>query len=154
MLTFKQILVPLDGSVLAEKALPVATSLAQKFDSQIILLRSVDIPSLVMGMSEPGVGYWAVEAETQLQQEAETYLAAKQAELQEQGHNVRTLLRQNAPAEEILDAASSEGVDLIVMSTHGRGGVARWAFGSVADKVARHSLCPILLVRENMPVDD
>jgi nucleotide-binding universal stress UspA family protein len=58
------------------------------------------------------------------------------------------LVRDASPAESIIDAATAEVVDLIVMSTHGRGGLARWTFGSVADKVARHSPCPVLLVRQ------
>ena len=63
---------------------------------------------------------------------------------------MRILLRDTSPAEDIIDAAIAEDVDLIVMSTHGRGGLARWTFGGVADKVARHSPCPVLLVRQNL----
>jgi nucleotide-binding universal stress UspA family protein len=154
MTDFKRILVPLDGSPLSERALGVAKSLARKFDSQLILLRSIDIPSVLIGMGEPGVGYWVLEAETELERDATEYLKAKVDELQQDGYRVHTRLCRQSPAQEIIDAAHEEKVDLVVMSTHGRGGVARWTFGSVADKVARHCPCPVLLVRENMVVEE
>jgi nucleotide-binding universal stress UspA family protein len=148
MTEFKHILVPLDGSSLAERALPVARVLAQKFDSQIILLRVLDIPSPTPPTSHPEVTIgWVREAREYALQEAQSYLQAVQSELDRQGVATHILLRDTSPAEDILDAASTEGIDLIVMSSHGRGGLARWTFGSVAEKVARHSLCPVLLVR-------
>ena len=61
---------------------------------------------------------------------------------------MRIRVRDSSPAESIIDTATAENVDLIVMSSHGRGGSARWTFGSVADKVARHSPCPVFLVRQ------
>ncbi len=79
-----------------------------------------------------------------------SYLKARQGELRQQGFEARILLRDTSPAEDIIDAAIAEDIDLIVMSTHGRGGLARWTFGSVADKVARHSPCPVLLVRHDL----
>ncbi|MCB0114322.1 MAG: universal stress protein [Caldilineaceae bacterium] len=148
MLTFKKILVPLDGSALSEKALPPALSLARQYDGQIILIRSEDFPSIILGMGEPEVGYWVVDAEAQMHKEVQSYLAAKADELRQQGYHVDTLQGRESPATEIIDAAKREKVDLIVMSTHGRGGVARWALGSVTDRVARHAPCPVLLVRE------
>jgi nucleotide-binding universal stress UspA family protein len=154
MMQFKRILVPLDGSPLAERALPVAMVLAEKFDSQIILLQVVNVPALVMNPIEYGSGYWWVEAVAELRAEAENYLKDKEAALREEGYNVWTLVQENEPAQEIIDTANDEKVDLIVMSTHGRGGVARWTFGSVADKVARHCSCPVLLVREGVHVED
>ena len=148
MTEFKHILVPLDGSSLAERALPVARVLAQKFDSQIILLRVLDIPSPTPPTSHPEVTMgWAREVREHALQEAQSYLQAVQSELDRQGIATQILLRDTSPAEDILDVAGIEGIDLIVMSSHGRGGLARWAFGSVAEKVARHSLCPVLLVR-------
>ena len=60
---------------------------------------------------------------------------------------MRALIRDTSPPEDILNVATAEEIDLIVLTSHGEGGLARWTFGSVADKVARHSPCPVLLVR-------
>jgi len=152
MIEFKRILVPLDGSPLSERALPVATALAQKFGSEILLLRVLDIPNPTPPVSQPEVTIgWVREARAQAHEEAQTYLDARQQEVYRQGFEVRALRRDRSPAEDILQVASSEKIDLIVMSAHGQGGLARWTFGSVADKVARHSPCPVLLVRYDSP---
>ena len=148
MTEFNRILVPLDGSSLAEKALPVATTLAEKFESTIILLHVLDIPTASAPASHPAVTIdWVIEARKQALREAESYLNVRQIEIHQQGIKVRALLRDTSPAKDILDVAAAEKIDLIVMSSHGHGGLARWTFGSVADKVARHSPCPVLLIR-------
>jgi len=149
MMEFKRILVPLDGSPLAERALPFAMALAQKFGSQIILLRALDIPVATVPPVYPEVSLaWVGEAREHAHREAESYLEARLDELRQQGVEAKTLSRDGSPAEEVINTATAEDVDLIVMSTHGRGGLARWTFGSVADKVARHGPCPVLLVRQ------
>jgi nucleotide-binding universal stress UspA family protein len=149
MTEFKRILVPLDGSPLAERALPAALALAQKFESQIILLRVLEIPAPTPPTSHPEVTIgWVREARQHAHQEAESYLETVQGELDRQGVKTRILLRDTAPPEDILDVAGAEDIDLIIMSSHGRSGLARWTFGSVADKVARHSPCPVLLIRQ------
>jgi nucleotide-binding universal stress UspA family protein len=146
---FKRILVPLDGSLLAERALPPATSLAGKFGSEIILLRVLDVSTLTLPTwhleAPPN---WIVEAHEHVHEEVENYLKTQQDQLHQQGFEVRTLLRGASPAEGILETAETQEVDLIVMSTHGRSGLTRWALGSVADKVMCHSHCPVLLVRQ------
>jgi nucleotide-binding universal stress UspA family protein len=146
---FKRILVPLDGSALSERALPAARALARKFESQILLLRVLDIPTPTTPTSqlEMTIG-WVREARQHTFEEARSYLEAIQGELCEEGFDTRVLLRDRAPAEDILDVAKAENVDLIVISSHGRGGLARWTFGSVAERVARHSPCPVLLIRQ------
>ena len=149
---FKRILVPLDGSPLSERALPMTIVMAQKFGGKIILLRVLDIPVPTPPASHPGVAIgWVREARTQAHEEARSYLDVQQREVHRQGIEVRALMRDRSPADDILQVAASEKVDLIVMSAHGRGGLARWTFGSVADKVARHSPCPVLLVRYAAP---
>ena len=149
MTEFNRILVPLDGSSPAEKALPVATTLAEKFESTIILLHVLDIPTPSTPVSHPEVTIdWVIEARRYALQEAENYLNARhQAEIHQQGVRVRALLRDTSPAEDILNIAVAKKIDLIVMSSPGQGGLARWTFGSVADKVARYSPCPVLLIR-------
>ncbi len=150
MVELKRILVPLDGSPLSERALPMALTLGRTFDSELILLRALQIPTSLLAPSDAEPGYWAGEAEAQMRRDAEAYLQSKQEELRQQGYSVRTIFSRDPAADEIIRVATKEQVDLIVMSTHGRGGVARWAFGSVADRVARYSPCPILLVRQEV----
>jgi nucleotide-binding universal stress UspA family protein len=148
MTEFRRILVPLDGSALAERAIPLATALAAKFESEILLLRVLDIPEAAAPTRhlEVTIG-WVREARTHAHHEARTYLDQWQRNIHRQGIAVRALMRDRSAPEDILKVADSEKIDLIVMSAHGQGGQARWTFGSVADKVARHSPCPVLLVR-------
>jgi nucleotide-binding universal stress UspA family protein len=148
MTEFRRILVPLDGSPLGERAVPLAIALAKKFESEILLLRVLDIPEPTPPTQhlEVTIG-WVREARAQAHQEAQSYLDDWQQDIYRQGIAVRALMRDRSPGDDILQVASSEKVDLIVISAHGRGGQARWTFGSVADKVARHSPCPVLLVR-------
>lgn len=148
MIEFKRILDPLDGSPVAEQALPLATALAEKFGSEILLLRVLDIPEPTPATSHVEVEMgWVREARAQALHEAQSYLDAWQAEIYGQGIGVRALICDRSPAEDILQVAEKEQIELIVMSARGRGGLSRWTFGSVADKVARHSSCPVLLVR-------
>ena len=149
MVEFNRILVPLDGSSLAEKALPLATTLAQKHQSQIVLLRVLRFFLLARcGYQEIFPG-GAIEDYGPTYQEAEHYLQGWQRELGGQGFDVRIRLCGASPDQHIADVITSQEVDLIVMATHGRGGLARWVSGSVADAVVRRSHCPVLLVRPN-----
>jgi len=148
MIEFRCILVPLDGSPLAERAIPVATALAEKFGSEILLVNVLEIPMPTPPTSHLEVTIGAVrEVRAEVRQRVERYLDALQQEVHRKGIQVRALMRDRAPAEDILEVAASQHVDLIVMSAHGHGGLGRWTVGSVADKVARHSPCPVLFVR-------
>lgn len=147
MFELKRILAPLNGSSFAEKALPLATTLAQKHQSQIVLLRVLRFFLLARcGYQEIFPGE-AIEDRGPTYQEAEHYLQAWQRELGEQGFDVPIWLRGASPNQHIADVITSQEVDLIVMATHGRGGLARWLSGSIADEVVRGSHCPVLLVR-------
>jgi nucleotide-binding universal stress UspA family protein len=148
MVELKCILVPLDGSPLSERALPAAMALAKAFESQIILLTALEVSFPTVATYDFDVSARILEAYEHMHEEAERYLAAKEGELREKGFNVRAQLSEASPADSIIDAAIAEEVDLIVMSSHGRGGLARWTFGSVADKVVRHSPCPVMLMRK------
>ena len=127
----------------------MARALARKFESQMILLRVLDIPTPTAPTShlEETIG-WIREARRHALQEAQSYLETIQRELHGEGFGTRILLRDRSPAEDILDVARAEHIDLIVMSSQGKGGWTRWTLGGVAEKVARHSLCPVLLVRQ------
>jgi len=148
MTELQRILVPLDGSALAEKALPLATCLAAKFASELILLRVLDLALPTPEIKYPE-NHWIREALQYSYREAQSYLDAQEMALQQQGFQVRTLVRDGPPPEDILAVAANEKVDLIVISSHGKGGPSPWTSGSVADKVMQHSPCPVLLVRQS-----
>jgi nucleotide-binding universal stress UspA family protein len=153
MVKFKRILVPLDGSELSETALPMALSLAEKYHGQIILLRAVEQTTSLSYVTHANALRLRARLIASLSMEVHLYLRDKQQELGKQGFNVEILVADGSPAESIIEAATSRDIDLVVMSTHGRGGVARWTAGSVADKVLRHCPCPVLLVRQGMTID-
>jgi len=134
---YKKILVPLDGSSLAEGVLPQVEYLAGLTEAEVCLLRVVTVHSF------PGVD--RTEAEVRLKEEAEAYLEEVAGRLQDKGVATSVHLRFGGEAEEILDHARE--VDLVAMSTHGRTGVGRWVLGSVADRVVSHCPCPVLLGR-------
>ena len=143
---FTHLLVPLDGSELAEIALPMASAVAERFGSKITLVRAVHLPPYI------GDGLDFTDLYTNLdqsmQQEAREYLEQKLEGLHAAGIETNYhLVVGEPPADAILLAADELGVDAIVMSTHGRGGMMRWVFGSVADRVLQRAKVPILLSR-------
>ncbi len=139
MAGYEKILVPLDGSAVAEAILPEVEKLATAFQSAISLLR------VAYAYTVPGVD--PTEAQVAVVQEAETYLQKIEEQLKTKGFSVDSHVRYGDEAEEILDHCTQHGIDLIAMSTHGRSGVKRWILGSVAEKILRHSPKPIFLVR-------
>ncbi len=147
---YKKILVPLDGSKLAEVALAHVEQLAWELGSSLILLRVVRPPRAVEYTRQEEMMALNREREAVFKHDAETYLAAHRGELRNKNLEVSThIIVSEAVATAILDFAESEGVDLIAMSTHGRSGLGRWVYGSVADKVLQGAICPILLIRAN-----
>jgi nucleotide-binding universal stress UspA family protein len=143
-LAYKRILVCLDGSALAETALPHAQMLASGEDAEILLLRVSVNPAAEFSFSDPEIAHNIIE-----EMEAETlaYMQSARGKLQKRGFRTSFLIRQGATAETILRVASECGADVIVMSTHGRSGVKRWLLGSVADRVVTHSDLPVMLIR-------
>ncbi len=144
---FKHILVPLDGSLLAERALPLAARLARASQGSLLLLRVV--PTL----SEAGI--YATEPTVLLHEVLETdrnraigYLAQIATSDYLQGLQTHIAVYSGQAAPFILDVAQQQRVDLIVMSSHGYTGITRWALGSVAQKVIQHSAVPVLVLRE------
>jgi nucleotide-binding universal stress UspA family protein len=134
----KSILLPLDGSPLAEQALPYATSLAQRAGARLMLVRATQAQSLLDVDTS--------DAEGGVVSRAEHELEATAARLRDIGHDVDGYVYYERPVLAILDAAQRHQVDLIVMSTHGRSGLGRMVYGSVADDVLRHATVPVLLV--------
>lgn len=146
---FKKILVCLDGSALAEKVLDSALSLAQCSQAEIILLRVVEPANLLFDMETADQVQESVNA---LERgEAEAYLNNLMQKIPptEGALSSRTLL--GAPADTIIDFAQEQQVDLIAMSSHGRSGVSRWIYGSVAEKVMRGAKCATLIMRGKEP---
>lgn len=145
---YTKILVPLDGSKLAEVALAHVEQLAWAMGSALILLRVVRPPRSVEHPWAEEMMALNQERESVFKREAENYLAARRGELRNKKIEVSThLVVSEAVADTILDFADQQQVDLIAMSTHGRSGISRWVYGSVADKVLQGATCPVLLIR-------
>jgi nucleotide-binding universal stress UspA family protein len=138
--------VPLDGSALAERALPMAIALGGDLGLPVHLVRAVDF-DLVRSAVEAGPA--AAEAcarqQADLVRGANAYLAEQVQVLRNRDCVATSEVRVGAPTGELL-AAIREG-DLVVLTTHGRGGLERWLVGSVAEELARHAAGPVLLVR-------
>jgi nucleotide-binding universal stress UspA family protein len=134
----RRIMVPLDGSSMAEAALPVAESLARP-ETSFVLVRAAEAPD---GLADVMAARWdAVEA-------AKKYLEAVAADLSARGvAKVETVALYGPAAPAILEAARVHEPDLIVMATSGRSGVRRVVFGSVAEAVVRGTQTPVFLVR-------
>ncbi len=148
---YRKILVPLDGSALAEAALPPVVELAQCTGAHIVLLRVMVTPVYEYMMTDPGVVALTAEARTINRQEVENYLESVAAGLRQKGLAVTTETCDGPIADSILDYAESIHADLIAMSTHGRSGIARWLLGSVAERVVHAATRPVLLVRAHLP---
>jgi nucleotide-binding universal stress UspA family protein len=141
---YKKILVPLDGSDLATKALDQAEKLAKTFGAEIILFQVV--PFLPIYGSPELVTPLIVDEKQK--ESAERYLTNLAEELKKRGHRVTAIVKTGQQvAVEIIDFAKEAGADLIVMCTHGRSGISRWVLGSVALKILTRAETPILLVR-------
>jgi nucleotide-binding universal stress UspA family protein len=139
---FKKVLVPLDGSKLAECALPHVRNLAQGgFVGEIVLLNVVDVPTTWI----EGVDYMAIK-DASLKQ-ATRYLADVQKQLAAEGMPVMTEILEGMTTQVIADYAKEKGVDLIVIGTHGYTGMRKLMFGSVALRILHDAHCPVLLIR-------
>jgi nucleotide-binding universal stress UspA family protein len=136
----QRILIPLDGSALAESVLPAVRELARPLGATLTLLRV--IPPYVSPRVSPEEKVSAKD-----RAEVEAYLRTTQEALQEAGMSLETVVRVGDPAQEILDYAEVGEIDVIALATHGRSGLDRWLLGSVAEKVLRASALPVLLYR-------
>jgi nucleotide-binding universal stress UspA family protein len=142
---YNRILVPLDGSRTAEAILPFVLEIAGPLDIEVTLLRVVvPIPPSVV----EGSRHVVVEDTEARRAEAERYLDSLAAELRDRGVRVRTVVRRGDPVTEIASAARELEVDLVAMTTHGRSGLGRLLFGSVAEAVLRSTDLPVLMMRQ------
>jgi len=141
---YKKILVPLDGSDLAQRALVQAEQLAKTFGAEILLFQVV--PFMPIYGSPEMVTPLIVDEKQK--ESVERYLAGLAEKLKEKGLRVTTAVKTGQQvALEIIDFAKENGVDLIAMCTHGRSGITRWVLGSVTLKVLTRGETPILLIR-------
>ncbi|NIO69862.1 MAG: universal stress protein [Anaerolineae bacterium] len=165
---FKKVLVPLDGSELAEAVLPYVEDLGKRCAAEVILLQVIatppdrataiyrppkgDMPMAPLPESAEDVviaqhPIYREQEMASLRAEAERSLAGAKERLSKAGLKVRVEVLFGRPADRIVEYAMKEEVDLIAMATHGRSGFSRWVFGSVAEKVLRATALPILLIR-------
>jgi len=140
---YKRILLPLDGSSLAEQALPPAVAQAERFQSELILFQVFEVIAEPPGVWRPAVR----QAEKKAKALAEDYLRRVAAGVRERGIPVAVVTVEGRPHVEIVEYAGAHQVDLIVMCTRGQSGLSRWLMGSVADRVVRGATVPVLLVR-------
>jgi nucleotide-binding universal stress UspA family protein len=145
---YHRLVVALDGSELAKRALPYAEALAERFASVLYLVRGLRPPgTLVPAASMPGAPVDPVAAVGDDPQEAVGYLQGVARRLADRGLKAECAVPEGPPAEALVAFAFDVEADLIAMTTHGRGGLRRLVLGSVADGVVRRAPCPVLLVR-------
>ena len=149
---FEKVLVPLDGSKVGEAALPVIDQLVGKLASgakiEITLLGVITLLRhwVVVGEASAPVSYTEEELKM-IKERVSNYLTKTGETLKGKGIKVSTMVTTGNAGDEIMKAAADINADLIAMSTHGRSGLRRIAFGSITDKVIRGSSIPVLLVR-------
>ncbi len=145
---YQKVLVPLDGSELAECVLPHVESIAKGCRAQnVVFLRVVESIYL------PSSGEISFSEEdrkritSESKEVAESYLAQLVSRAKYDGVNVQSEVITGKAADSIAEYATQNGVDLIIIATHGRSGVSRWIWGSVADRILRSACIPVLMVR-------
>ncbi|HWH77658.1 MAG TPA: universal stress protein [Candidatus Binatus sp.] len=144
------VIVPLDGSELAESVLPMVAGVAKKLNLEVVLFRTYHIPYNAYAGDD---GYYAVnydELISSVRDEAKEYLEKKVAEVKKLGvEKVSMLIKEGFAGDEIITLGRKTPDNLIAMCSHGRSGVKRWVLGSVTETVVRHSGDPVLVVRAN-----
>jgi nucleotide-binding universal stress UspA family protein len=142
----KSVIVPLDGSPLAEKALPYATALAKTMDLELLLVRVYALEQTISTYDDYIPDWNKLEALSK--GGALSYLDQKAADLRQTGMvHISQLALEGEAAEQIIEVANRTPDSLVVICSHGRSGVGRWVLGSVAERVAHHSAGPVLVIR-------
>ena len=151
---FNRILVPLDGSPLAERAIPHAMHIARIFGGSIILLHVLDPTPYRENIINVEPLNWQIR-----KTETDLYMQGIAERIRAQGVHAEHVLREGRPSENIVDFAQNENVDLLALTTHGAGGLTRWNTSSVISKVIEKAYMPVLVVRsynypaQNEPAD-
>ena len=155
---FRRVIVALDGSSLSEQALPYAIEVARRFAAPVTLLRAFDgvvqtartlakMRGGALAVANPRARKLLTESVHDAEVDARTYLDVRADAVRATGIPVQITLVDGSPATAIVDEAHREPSALVVMSTHGRGGLGRFFFGSTAQEVLQKSTVPILLIR-------
>ena len=143
---YNTILVPLDGSKRAEAILTHVEDLARRYDATVVFLRVFEPVPPNVSLHEPY--YMELQQDVERRaEETECYLTALQEEFREKGIEARTHVAYGSPVEVIIRVAEREGADLIAMASHGRSGLSRVFYGSVAAGVLHRIDRPLLLIR-------
>jgi nucleotide-binding universal stress UspA family protein len=140
----QHVLVPIDFSATADQALAYAIALAQQLHARLTLVHVFHLTPLAIGEMDTAMPATYLD---DLETEAHQLLQASRDRVQHAGLQGESLLVQGSPAQAIVDTAGAQGVDLIIMGTHGRTGLAHVFLGSVAEHVVRQGPCPVLVVR-------
>jgi len=147
---FKKILVPLDGSEMAEAVVPYMEALARPLNAQVILFHVLELAPVPVLMA-PGIqfAYPPVTPEQEARRAVSglAYLEGVEKALTEKGIYCSSQTSSGSPAVEILNYTEANAIDLIAMSTHGRSGIGRWVFGSITEKLLQAGSTPILTIR-------
>lgn len=144
----KSIVVPLDGSELAESVLPMVAGLAKKLNLSVVLFRAYNLPYSVYGGEDSYSAINFDELIAEVRDEAREYLEKKIAELKKLGvENASYVARAGFSSDEIIKMGRETPDSLIAMCSHGRSGVKRWVLGSVTETVVRHSENPVMVLR-------
>ena len=145
---YRKIMVPLDGSELAECVLPHVEAFMKGFDlSDVILVRVVE-PEMPSYHSEiPIDPKIMAQREAERKSSAKDYLNKVASRIKHEGTTVRAEVLVGRVTESLTDYAEKHDIELILIATHGRSGVTRWVRGSVADKILRSANVPVLMVR-------
>jgi len=149
---YKRILIPLDGSELAEQTLPYARIIGKRLQAQVELLRVFDPVS--PSLADPSHGLYLDQVTTNFRNEAQDYLERIGSSLRSDGLKVSSIVHEGNPSSHIASEAEREPATLIAMSTHGRSGLTRWMLGSITDKVLYDTATPLLIIRpqqQNLP---
>ena len=145
---FRTIIVPLDGSHLAERVLPHVVGLATQLQAEVALMRTYTLPTagyfMAAGIAQPDMD----AISEKMKQEIGSYLDLKAAELKAQGiAKISSHVAEGHGAEEIIDLARGRADSLIALASHGRSGIGRWVLGSVAERVVSYAGTPVLVIR-------
>ncbi len=145
---YTTVVVPLDGSELAEEVLPQAIDLAKALKLKVMLLRAVSIPVMAQAWDMNGGAYYPVELLADLETDAKQYLSTKAAELKKQGvAAVETRVITGAAGYAVVSFVEPTFDTIVAICTHGRSGIGRWVMGSVAQAIVNRAPVPTLIVR-------
>ncbi len=145
----KHVLVPLDGSQLSEQALDYVNQIVDPTVGKITLLSVLDMPEYPLGAYYPSMMTVDMNSDNVTEKmipRTQEYLHHSAQPLKKQGYTIEIEVVVGEAAAVIVDQADEKSVDAIIMSTHGRSGLSRWIFGSIANKVLMAAPCPVFVV--------